>query len=87
MSIQQFVPISYIGGQPVEMDREAIYDILTALSELHGRICSDIGTCGDMERANQLASRLFGVTQAYNHVERAAAEIDDRDERPIVNGV
>lgn len=77
----------HVGGQPVALDRQAAYDILTALSELHGRACSEIGTCGDMELANELASRLFGITHAYNHVEKAAAYIDGRDEKSITNGV
>ena len=69
----------HIAGVPVELDREATYDILTTLSELHGRRCAEIGKCHDMEEANALAVSLTPLTIAYNAAERVAAVIDDRD--------
>lgn len=67
-----------IAGVAVELDRTAAYDILTALSELHGRLCAEIGSCGDMDEANRLATSFAHLTIAYNATETVAASFDSR---------
>lgn len=73
----------HIGGCPVALDRDSIYTLLSTLSEQHGRICAEIGDCGDMEVANKRAVQLHQLTRAYNVVERTAAELDNREAKLI----
>lgn len=65
------------------VDRAFVYDLLTALSELHGRQCAFIGECGDMELATNRAACLESIVHMYNDVEAAAAAIDKRDPQPL----
>lgn len=70
-----------ICGVSVPMDRDAIYTLLATLSETHGKLCNEIGNCGDMEVANNRAGQLQDLTRAYNNVEKVAAAMDQRDAR------
>ena len=70
-----------IGGSRnyISLDREAVYAMMIALSELHGRRCAEINNCADMEFANKLAGQLSTITQAHNELEQIAASIDKRE--------
>lgn len=70
-------------GEKIVVDRQFAYDILTAISELHGRLCTKIGDCGDMEEATKIAARLENLCHLYNDAEGLAATIDNRDRRPL----
>lgn len=66
-------------GDKIIADRQFAYDMLTAISELHGRLCTKIGECGDMEEATKIAARLENLCHLYNDAEALAATIDNRD--------
>ena len=67
----------------ITADHTFVYDMLTALSELHGRQCQFIGECGDMELATNRAGGLEDIVHMYNDVEAVAAIIDKRDPQPL----
>ena len=77
MSKSEFIDIRV--GETVLADRTFVYELLSGLSELHGRRCADIAACGDMEEATALAKTLEPIVFVYNDVEAAAAILDDRD--------
>jgi len=65
--------------EEIVADRTFVYDMLSALSELHGRHCAFISECGDMALATNRAACLESIVHLYNDVETVAAKIDDRD--------
>ena len=72
-----------IGGIPVALDRDGLYTLLSTLSETHGKLCTEIGNCGDMEVANTLSTKLHSLTRAYNIVETVTADLDGREKKLI----
>jgi hypothetical protein len=67
----------------IMVDREFVYTLMTALSELHGRYCQFIGTCGDMEFSTKRAECLEDIVHTYNDAESVAARIDNREAQTI----
>ena len=58
---------------PGILDLEAVHDMLALLSALHGRVCSRIASCGDMDEATQLSAYLVPIMQEYRSIESLAA--------------
>lgn len=61
-----------IAGNRIALDRQAAYELACMLSELHGRVCSHIGSCGDMDEATDWGKTLFGLSEAHGRVIAAA---------------
>lgn len=61
------------------VDRHFAYALLCGLSELHGRLCTRIGECGDMQEATNLAAQLEDIVHMHNDVELVAAKMDERN--------
>lgn len=53
----------------VDLDKQAALDIMIALSEFHGRVCSQIGGCGDMDAATAAAPALGQINTVYQVIE------------------
>lgn len=52
-------------SRAIRLDRTAAYDLAILLSELHGRYCERIASCGDMEEATRLAQELGPICEAH----------------------
>jgi len=61
----------------VASDRKFLLDVVIALGELHGRVCDEIGRCGDMDKASVLGDELKGISEASNKINEFADEAKD----------
>lgn len=57
-----------IDEHTVALTRKELYALAAIISEAHGDICHEIGSCGDMDEATRLARHLEGMSDAANRV-------------------
>ncbi len=73
------VPVK-IAGLHVMLDRHAAYSLNIILTELHGRISTEVGESGDMEVSTALAESLTNILAVCNEID-GVCELFDLDER------
>lgn len=69
-----------ISGYAVTLDREAAYDLALLLSNLHGRYCSDIEKCGDMDVASDLAQHLLVINPVHTAITEVCNMFDGKSD-------